>query len=55
MTANEPPKDRFPYGPHGYPGLRTIGCAAHFNLYSGERVLVQKAKPKTAPMATKVA
>ncbi|MEZ0223277.1 MAG: aldehyde dehydrogenase [Alphaproteobacteria bacterium] len=56
MTANEPPKDRSPYGPHGHPGLRTIGGAAHFNLYSGERVLVQKAKPKApAPAPAKVA
>ncbi len=49
MTANEAPKDRSPYGPHGHPGLRTIGGAAHFNLYTSERVLVMpKAKPKVA-------
>jgi aldehyde dehydrogenase (NAD+) len=54
MTANEAPKDRSPYGPHGHPGLRTIGGAAHFNLYTSERVLVMpKAKP--AAPAPKVA
>jgi acyl-CoA reductase-like NAD-dependent aldehyde dehydrogenase len=56
LTVNEGPKDRSPYGPHGHPGLRTIGGAAHFNLYTRERVVVMpKAKAAAAPAPAKVA
>jgi acyl-CoA reductase-like NAD-dependent aldehyde dehydrogenase len=53
LTVNEGPKDRSPFGPHGHPGLATIGGKAHFNLYANETVVaLPKPKPKTgAPAA----
>ncbi|TAL30767.1 MAG: aldehyde dehydrogenase family protein [Alphaproteobacteria bacterium] len=55
LTVNEGPKDRSPYGPHGHPGLRTIGGAAHFNLYTRERVVVMPKPKAAAPAPAKVA
>ena len=54
LIANNGLKGRSPYGPHGHPGLRTIGGAAHFNLYTRERVVVMP-KQKVAGAAPKVA
>ena len=52
LTVNDGPKDRSPYGPHGHPGLRTIGGAAHFNLYTRERVVVMPKQKVAAAPAT---
>ncbi len=53
LTVNEGPKDRSPFGPHGHPGLATIGGKTHFNLYANETVVaLPKPKPKAvAPAA----
>lgn len=39
LSLNEGPKDRSPQGPHGHPGLATIGGRDHFNLYTRESVI----------------
>lgn len=49
ITVNDGPKDRSPFGPHGHPGLQTIGGSHHFNLYASERV-VALPKPKAPPL-----
>lgn len=49
ITVNDGPKDRSPFGPHGHPGLQTIGGSHHFNLYASERV-VALPKPKVTPL-----
>lgn len=50
LTVNEGPKDRSPFGPHGHPGLRTIGGGSHFTLYASESVVVMP-KPKAPKIA----
>ncbi|HYD17499.1 MAG TPA: aldehyde dehydrogenase [Patescibacteria group bacterium] len=50
LSVNEGPKDRSPHGPHGHPGIRTIGGASHFTLYASESVVVT-AKPKAHKLA----
>lgn len=39
LAVNEAPKDRSPFGPHGHPGLATIGGGGHFRLYASETVV----------------
>lgn len=52
LTVNEAPKDRSPFGPHGHPGLATIGGKSHFELYASETVVARpKAKPPVAKPA----
>jgi aldehyde dehydrogenase (NAD+) len=46
LTVNGVPKDRSPWGPHGHPGLATIGGATHFRLYSSFNTVFA---PKFAP------
>ena len=42
LAVNEGSKDRSPWGPHGHPGLDTIGGEGHFRLYTRARVLAGK-------------
>ena len=42
LSVNEASKDRSPWGPHGHPGLDTIGSDGHFRLYTRARVLAGK-------------
>lgn len=41
ISVNEAPKDRSPYGPHGHPGIATIGGTTHFNLYTSKTTVVK--------------
>lgn len=41
ISVNEAPKDRSPYGPHGHPGIATIGGTTHFNVYTSKTTVVK--------------
>jgi aldehyde dehydrogenase (NAD+) len=39
LAVNGAPKDQSPRGPHGHPGLATIGGDSHFGLYSSRAAI----------------
>lgn len=43
LAVNGAPKDQSPRGPHGHPGLATIGGGDHFGLYSQKSTIARMA------------